>query len=128
VLLGDDRVGVLFFTNGGADLPPVERGPEFQLDRYGSPTPVEIVKDGPYVRNFRIVLDRRMEFIGGSPRYMFTINGSSFPDTRLLMVEEGDQIKMTIINRSEQDNPMHLHGHYALVLERSGRAATGSLR
>ena len=55
-----------------------------------------------------------------------TINGRVFPDAPMHMVREGELIKMTFINRGEEDHPMHLHGHHFLVLGKNGNRPTGS--
>jgi FtsP/CotA-like multicopper oxidase with cupredoxin domain len=41
-------------------------------------------------------------------------------------VRKGDLVRLTFVNRSHLDHPMHLHGHHALVLARDGKAAAGS--
>lgn len=56
-----------------------------------------------------------------SLRVSTRINGRLHPDTPVLTVRGGDLVRVTIINRSPDDHPMHLHGHTALVL-----AATAS--
>lgn len=54
------------------------------------------------------------------------INGRLHPETPVLVVRDGDLVRVTIINRSPDDHPMHLHGHTALVLARNGQPTTGS--
>ncbi len=44
----------------------------------------------------------------------------------MFMVEEGDIVRMQIVNNSGEVHPMHLHGHHAVVLARDGQPATGS--
>jgi FtsP/CotA-like multicopper oxidase with cupredoxin domain len=41
-----------------------------------------------------------------------------------LRVRQGDLVRFTIVNRSQDIHPWHLHGH--LVLSRDGEAPTGS--
>jgi FtsP/CotA-like multicopper oxidase with cupredoxin domain len=42
------------------------------------------------------------------------------------MVREGDLVKVTFVNRSLMEHPMHLHGHHVFVLSRNGQRVTGS--
>ena len=44
----------------------------------------------------------------------------------MYMVSEGDVVRFTIENNSDDTHPMHLHGHHAVVLAKDGEAATGS--
>jgi len=50
----------------------------------------------------------------------FTINEEVFPDTEPIKVEENDIIKATLINESQFDHPMHLHGHYFQITAING--------
>ncbi|OJF90180.1 multicopper oxidase family protein [Alkalibacterium sp. 20] len=50
----------------------------------------------------------------------FTINEEVFPDTESIEVEEDDIIKATLINESQFDHPMHLHGHYFQIIAING--------
>ncbi|HEV7469672.1 MAG TPA: multicopper oxidase domain-containing protein [Pseudonocardia sp.] len=54
----------------------------------------------------------------------WTVNGHLFPDVPMFTVREGDVVH--IANSSGDVYPMHLHGHYAVVLARDGIPATGS--
>jgi FtsP/CotA-like multicopper oxidase with cupredoxin domain len=44
----------------------------------------------------------------------------------MIMVHEGDLVKVTFVNRSLEDHPMHPHGHTLLVLSRNGKRVSGS--
>lgn len=44
----------------------------------------------------------------------------------MFMVQEDDFVKMTFVNRSYEDHPMHLHGHEFQVLSKNGEDITGS--
>lgn len=73
-----------------------------------------------------MVFDGGMGFYNGVFRDLWLINGEKFPDTPTFLVQEGDLVKTTFINRSSMDHPMHLHGHHMLVLSRNGKPVTGS--
>jgi FtsP/CotA-like multicopper oxidase with cupredoxin domain len=67
-----------------------------------------------------MILDNRLGFYNGQFDFLHTINGTVFPDVPTFMVEEGDRVKIHIVNRGGQDHPMHLHGHHVRVLSRNG--------
>lgn len=52
----------------------------------------------------------------------FLINGKAFPDTAPLMVQEGERVKLRLINAGDQLHSMHVHGHNFLVTHRDGYA------
>lgn len=94
---------------------------------YGSPDAKAVATlRNKYDREFQLILDKRLGLFNGKFTYSFTINGKLFPDTPMLMVQEGDVVKTTFVNHSSADHPMHLHGHHMLVLSRNGQPSTGS--
>ncbi|ADC52094.1 multi-copper oxidase protein family (plasmid) [Alkalihalophilus pseudofirmus OF4] len=56
----------------------------------------------------------------------FTINDKQFPDHEIYEVEEGDIVKFTIVNDTEVDHPMHLHGEFFNVISKDGNPIQGS--
>ncbi|WP_078593137.1 MULTISPECIES: multicopper oxidase family protein [Evansella] len=56
----------------------------------------------------------------------FTINGKQFPDHEIYEVEEGDVVKFTITNDTDDDHPMHLHGEFFTVTAKDGNPVEGS--
>ncbi|GAA4561697.1 multicopper oxidase family protein [Micromonospora coerulea] len=118
--------GLLLSPDGQGDLAPLTDGPEFDPTRYGSPAATPFGPDSDFDRSFDLVLDNRPGFYDGQPYYLWTINGHVSPHVPMLMVREGELVKVTISNRSFLEHPMHLHGHHVLVLSRNGHRATGS--
>jgi FtsP/CotA-like multicopper oxidase with cupredoxin domain len=72
-------------------------------------------------------LDRLLRVVDGVPRLADTINGAAFPSIQPIVVDEGDLVAVTIVNRSTETHPMHLHGHHMLVLSRNGVPVDGAL-
>ena len=99
------------------DLDPASYGQA--VDAAG---PVAEVPD----RAFTMDIDRRVGLLDGRPGYLWSVNGRVYPRMPMYMVAKGDLVRLTIINRSLDDHPIHLHGHHVQVLERNGRAVTGS--
>lgn len=123
----DNGRGLLLSPNGSGEVPVLHPDlPAFDPASYGSPQPLPFDLQSRYDRDFRLVFDVQLGFDNGQLGGLWTINGHVFPNTPMLMVTEGDLVKMTFINRSYVDHPMHLHGHHMLVLSRNGIPTTGS--
>lgn len=118
--------GIAFSPDGRGTVDAKTDGPEFDKTKYGEPKKTEFTKNTDYDRNFKLVFDDWLGFYNGKFGLRQTVNGRVFPDTPMLMVQEGDLVKMRFVNRGEEDHPMHLHGHHVQVLSRNGKALTGS--
>jgi FtsP/CotA-like multicopper oxidase with cupredoxin domain len=77
-------------------------------------------------RRFEYSIGRRPAFVDGVPGLHWTVNGHTFPDVPMYVVDEDDVVRMTISNSSGETHPMHLHGHHVVVLSRNGVEASGS--
>ena len=62
----------------------------------------------------------------GLSRCTMTINGLSWPHTEHLQYTQGDSIRWRVVNFTELDHPMHLHGFYFRVDSR-GNGVTDSV-
>lgn len=121
-----DGVGVVWSPRGDVgelDIGEVER---FDPMDYGLPAEAPFDADSRFDRSFELVLAERFGFFDGRFGYHYTINGAVFPDTPMLMVREGDLVKVRFVHQGLSVHPMHLHGHHVLVLERNGERPKGS--
>ena len=122
-----ERGGDAAIVFGGAD--PAElafSGPEFDvLGAASGPQPAWA--SGPYDVAADQVLDRLIRVVDGVPRLADTINSAAFPVIQPIVVDEGDVVLVTIVNRGTETHPMHLHGHHMIVLSRDGVPAAGAL-
>ncbi|GII29283.1 multicopper oxidase family protein [Planotetraspora mira] len=100
--------------------------PDLDLTTYGTPATTPITAADTFDRRFTLVLDRGLSLAGGRPMYAYTVNGHAFPSIPTEVVSTGDLVRLTVVNRSRDIHPWHLHGHRVLVLSRDGRAPTGS--
>ena len=50
----------------------------------------------------------------------FTINGKAFPSNETWTVREGELVRVRIINISNLNHPMHLHGHDVTIIAKDG--------
>jgi FtsP/CotA-like multicopper oxidase with cupredoxin domain len=110
----------------GADV-AADPEPDRRVDllSYGSPAPLSFDPEHPD-RRFEFRIGRRIGLLDGEPGFWWTVNGNLFPDVPMFHVQEGDVVRMTVVNDSGDVHPMHLHGHHAVVLSRDGVASTGS--
>ncbi|WP_454197930.1 multicopper oxidase family protein [Nocardia sp. Marseille-Q1738] len=99
--------------------------PELDLLTYGTPAPVTLRTDA-VDRHFTLVLDRGVAMVDGSPAYAHTVNGRGHPSIPDQLVAEGDIVRFTVVNRSRETHPWHLHGHPVLILSRDGTPSSGS--
>ncbi|MCC5581457.1 multicopper oxidase domain-containing protein [Microtetraspora sp. AC03309] len=118
--------GLLITPDGKGELAPLLEAPDFDPTRYGSPRPTPFGPGSDFDRSFQLILDNKPGFFDGTPYYLWTVNGSVFPHIPMLMVREGELVKVTVVNRSFLEHPLHLHGHRVLVLSRNGKPVTGS--
>lgn len=101
--------------------------PLFDPLHYGSAAGARpFAGDGGFDRDFRLVLGNSVGFYDGAPMMLWTVNNAVYPDIPSLLVREGDLVRVTFLNRSLDDHPMHVHGHRVLVLSRNGERADGS--
>ena len=113
---------------GSADAPEPEAlvpTTTFDPTTYGSPQPVPDMT-GEFDVSTTIVLDRLPRILNGRPGLAQTVNGGVYPDIPPVMVNEGDLLRMRVVNRSFETHPMHPHGHHVLMLSVNGRAPSGS--
>ncbi len=99
--------------------------PELDLLTYGTPVPVALRTEAAD-RHFTLVLDRGVAMVDGSPAYAQTVNGRGHPSIPDQLVTEGDVVRFTVVNRSLETHPWHLHGHPVLILSRDGKTSSGS--
>jgi len=100
--------------------------PELDLLRYGTPAAVPFDAGRRADRHFTMVLDRGVAMVDGRPAYAQTVNGRGHPSIPDQLVAEGDLVRFTLVNRSLETHPWHLHGHPVLIRSRNGTPASGS--
>ncbi|MFG2042450.1 multicopper oxidase family protein [Dactylosporangium sp. NPDC048998] len=100
--------------------------PTLDQTRYGAPAATPFGPDSHFDKRFTMVLDRGVSMVDGLPKYAFTVNGRAYPNVATQTVRTGDLVHLTVVNRSRDTHPMHLHGHHVLALRYNGRPFTGS--
>ena len=130
LVVDDDRDGGLRLrphgdAPGEARIADTSDLPELDLLRYGAPAAVP-VDTRTANRHFTMVLDRGVAMVDGKPGYAQTVNGRGHPSIPDQLVAEGDIVRFTVVNRSLETHPWHLHGHSVLILSRDGAPSTGS--
>ncbi len=121
---GGKGSGVAF---GSGDVAKLSfAGPEFDLLTAANSS-MPSWATGPFDVHATQVLDRLVRVVAGVPRLADTINGAAYPGIEPIVVDEGDIVEVTVVNRGTETHPMHLHGHHAIVLARNGVAAEGAI-
>ncbi|PJE95962.1 copper oxidase [Streptomyces carminius] len=128
VIDNDRDTGVWLRPDDGAERGPriedTSQWPELDLLRYGTPARPPFDPDAAD-RHFTLVLDRAVAMVDGRPAYAQAVNGRGHPSVPDLLVAEGDIVRFTVVNRSLESHPWHLHGHPVLVLSRDGTRSSG---
>jgi FtsP/CotA-like multicopper oxidase with cupredoxin domain len=128
LLDGAGEHGVLLRTDqatGEPDAPDTSGWPELDLLSYGAPYTLRFDPDAAD-RHFTLVLGRGLALVDGRPTYAQTVNGLGHPSIPDQLVAEGDVVRFTVVNRSLETHPWHLHGHPVLILSRDRIRSTGS--
>jgi FtsP/CotA-like multicopper oxidase with cupredoxin domain len=83
----------------------------------------EVAPGSRFDRSFSVDIGRKLGFLRGNYKFgwQWTINGKTFPHMPMLVVKEGELVRIAFHNGTGADHPMHLHGHHMLVIARNGR-------
>jgi FtsP/CotA-like multicopper oxidase with cupredoxin domain len=119
----DDHAGTV---RADIAVEDTSRWPELDLLGYGTPAAVPFDPDARPDRHFTMVLDRGLVIVDGRPAYGQTVNGRGHPSIPDQLVAQGDLVRFTVVNRSLETHPWHLHGHPVLILSRNGTPSSGS--
>lgn len=103
-------------TPAGGQLPVLD------LTKYGNPGQVVFTQDTRFDVTYTMELGSRTTGM----ETVYTINGKTYPETEPIRVKKGDKVKVRLINKSDVEHPMHLHGHFFQVLSRNGQPVTGA--
>lgn len=111
-------IPIVYHGYEGKDLQTVESITSFfDLTAYGKSQELNV---GTMTKEYDMLLGSDD---GGET---FTINGKQFPDHEIYEVEKGDVVKVTIVNDTDFDHPMHLHGQFFNVISKDGKPILGS--
>jgi FtsP/CotA-like multicopper oxidase with cupredoxin domain len=64
---------------------------------------------------------------GNMQKYIWQINGQTWPNVKPLTVKQGQHVQMTISNKSPMEHPMHLHGYTFKIVNINGKKVNGSM-
>ncbi|HQT65529.1 MAG: copper oxidase [Acidocella sp. 21-58-7] len=78
------------------------------------------------VRDADITIPLRLG--GDMSQYVWSLNGSTWPNPDVLMIKTGQRVVIDMTNRSMMSHPMHLHGHAFQVVAINGQAFNGAIR
>ena len=107
-----------------AKLPAITKW--FDLTTYGTPATDPVTAQSHFDATYNIVLGNQMGSSLGRSGMTYTLNGKVFPDTGMIMVKEGQLVRLHFDNQTNLYHPMHLHGHVFTILAENGKSLTGS--
>lgn len=117
-----------FYYIGKRGVNPLGLRPEEDLQLNGvivvDPPNAPKVADRIFVISWWLRVDPKSK--SGLDRTTMTINGLSWPHTERLSYTQGDSVHWRVVNLTELDHPMHLHGFY-FRMESKGNGVTDSL-
>ena len=106
-------------TEYGAHIDMLAENPQYRLDDPG----VGLRNNGRRVLTYADLInlsptpdprepEREIELHlnGNMRRYMWSINGVKFADAEPLMMKYGERLRITLVNDTMMNHPMHLHG------------------
>jgi FtsP/CotA-like multicopper oxidase with cupredoxin domain len=111
--------------NGQAEPVRADALPLFDPRNYGAPAPDAVAAAAPD-QTLNVTLGERPGMRDGRPQLVHTINGTASPDVPSIMVQEGQIVRLHIVNQTGEFHPMHLHGHVLTLLAVDGQPVQGS--
>ncbi len=62
----------------------------------------------------------KFELTGNMNRYVWTLNNKTISESDKILIKQGENIRIVLINNSMMRHPMHLHGHFFRTLNGQG--------
>ncbi len=119
---GNDRKVTHVATEFGPHVDMRSEKPLYRLDDPG----VGLRNNGRHVltysmlKNLYTTPDRRdpgreieLHLTGNMSRYMWSVNGIKFADAEPLRLKYGERVRITLVNDTMMNHPMHLHGMWS---------------
>lgn len=117
----ESNPGIVFYTDSPPEKPVLQaEAAMFDPSDYGQPVVNAVTAASQFDREFLMILGNEMGFYNGMFHFLWTINGEVYPRVPTFVVQEGDLVKTTFVNKSLAEHPMHLHGHHMTVLKKNG--------
>lgn len=95
----------------------------FDLLTYGQPAKGDFSLDQKYDVDYIVELNTDTT----NNKLKYTINDKVFEELPALKLQRDQMVKFTVVNKSEVDHPMHLHGHFFQVLSGNGKPYSGAV-
>lgn len=114
-----DSAGTYLYR-GRTEARSMRRGWSFEESQLGGAVVVDLPGTSPVDRIFVLniwadpVAERSDTTI--PPRNVLAINGRSWPYTEQQTMTVGDSVRWRVVNASDRDHPMHMHGFYYRVV------------
>jgi FtsP/CotA-like multicopper oxidase with cupredoxin domain len=103
----------------------VDALPMFDPLLYGAPAADPLATTVPD-QTLPVILGEHPGIRDGHPQLIHTINGADSPYVPPITVQEGQVVRLHIVNQTAEYHPMHLHGHVFTLLGVDGESRQGS--
>lgn len=123
----DKQTGLILSTKGTESLPKLS---EKALKTAGALTNTQekelqaAFPLAPKPVDKRIVI----ELGGEMSKYIWTLNGQSWPESTPVVIEKGQRVEIVFKNATRMSHPMHLHGHVFQVTAIDNQPFSGAVR
>jgi FtsP/CotA-like multicopper oxidase with cupredoxin domain len=74
------------------------------------------------------VKEFHLNLTGNMDKYIWSINDQVYPKAEPLLINPGDRVRLTMVNKTAMWHPMHLHGHFFRLLEPGVEASFAPLK
>jgi FtsP/CotA-like multicopper oxidase with cupredoxin domain len=127
LLFGSAQPRLASVVIGDGQVQPVDVDGLPMLDplRYGAPAPDAVANAVPD-QTLNLTLGERPGIRGGRPQLIHTINNTASPDIPPITVQQGQIVRLHIVNQTGEYHPMHLHGHVLTLLAVDDQPVQGS--
>lgn len=99
--------------------------PLFDLLHYGAPAVDSVTSTTPDL-TLPVVLGSHPGIRDGRPQLIHTINDQASPNIPPIDVQQGQIVRLHIVNTTAEYHPMHLHGHVLSIIAVDGQPVSGS--
>jgi FtsP/CotA-like multicopper oxidase with cupredoxin domain len=98
----------------------------FDLTTYGVPAPDPVASRTTFDVSKELRISNQVGIRYGTYEFLHMFNGKPFPATEMIVVQEGQVVRLRLVNQTDEYHPIHLHGHFFSVLSKNGQPLTGS--
>jgi FtsP/CotA-like multicopper oxidase with cupredoxin domain len=127
LLFGTNQPHLASVLVGEGQVEPIDADafPLFDPLHYGAQAADAVAAAEPD-QTLNLTLGEQPGIRDGRPELVHTINGAASPEVPPITVQEGQIVRLHIVNKTGEYHPMHLHGHVMTLLAVDGQPVQGT--